>query len=491
MIDGSPETRATQASRYPRRVAVIGGGISGLAAAFRLRELAAARELPVEVVVLEGSSRLGGSVNTIRDGGLIIETGADSYLAEKPWASELARRLNLESELIGTREEFRKTLVVQAGRLVEIPEGFLLLAPTRFGPFLRSPLFSPIGKLRIALEPLIPRRRDSGDESLASFVTRRLGREMLDRVVQPLAGGIYNADPQSLSLEATMPRFVEMERRYGSLIRGLRAAQKSRAAQQRGTSGARPNMFLTFKGGMRTLTDALAVRLAGCVRSGARVVNLERDVGDGGGWRVNLADGPGVRADGVIMAMPAYAAAELLLPLDPHLAHRLEQITYASVAVVNMAFRAADFPSLPQSSGFVVPAVERRRIIACTFSSLKFTGRAPEGAILMRAFVGGALGSGVMRLDDGGMVAAVREELSALLRLEAEPHLVRVQRWPNAMPQYEVGHLERMAEIERATLALPGLALAGSAYRGVGVPDCIRSGEEAAERILSRLTSEP
>jgi oxygen-dependent protoporphyrinogen oxidase len=473
--------------RNHRRVAIIGGGISGLAAAFRIRELAAAREFPLEAALFEKGPNLGRALATVREDGFVIDTGADSFLSEKPWALELAKRLGLEPELIGTDERFRKTYVVRAGRLVEIPEGFTLLAPTRFLPVVTSPLFSIPGKLRMALEPLIPARRDGSDESLASFVTRRLGREVLDRVAQPLAGGIYTADPESLSLLATMPRFIEMERRYGSLFKGLRAASRNRPVQSRGTSGARWSLFLSFRGGMRALVEALATRLGECVRMRTAVAGLARPDGGAGGWRVGMADGVEFDADAVVVATPAYDAARLLRPHDAELARLLGEIRYSSAASVNIAYRAADLPRLPESFGFVVPVKERRKIIACTFSSVKFAHRAPEGTVLMRTFLGGALQAEMMGLEDAAMVAAAREEIAALLGVGAEPILAHVQRWPEQMPQYAVGHLDRVAQIERRSATLPGLALAGAAYRGVGVPDCVHSGEQAAEAVLNYL----
>lgn len=374
---------------------------------------------------------------------------------------------------------------MRAGRLVEIPEGFILLAPTRIGPLLTTPLFSPIGKLRMALEPLVPVRRASEDESLASFVSRRLGREVLDRVVQPLIGGIYAADPESLSLKATMPRFIEMEQRYGSLIRGLKAAMKSRAAQSGASADARRSPFLTFRGGMKTIVAALVPHLAGCVRTDARVAAIER--GPGARWRLTIDGGDSLDADGVVVAAPAYSAAKILAAPNPSLARLLEAIDYAPAAVVNMAFRTSDFPNPPRSFGFVVPAAEHRSIIAATFSSLKFPDRAPEGSILTRAFLGGVLKADMIRLDDAAMISAVREEFRSALGLKADPQLAHVQRWPKAMPQYRVGHVERVEEIERETLKMPAIALAGAAYRGIGVPDCIHSGEQAAERVFSAL----
>lgn len=476
-------------SRRNPRIAIIGGGISGLAAAHRLHELAAAREMPIEVTLFEAGTRLGGAIETLRRDGFVIETGADSFLSEKPWALKLAERLGLSGAIIGTQEQFRKTYVVRAGRLVEIPEGFSLLAPAFIRPMLGSPLFSMPGKLRMLLEPFIPRRRIAGDESLAAFVTRRLGREVLERVAQPLAGGIYTADPNILSLQATMPRFAEMEHRHGSVIKGLRAAARSRGVGERGTSGARWSLFVSFKGGMRELVDALVTRLAGSIRYNAGVEALEHidKSGNASAWRLRLAGGAAFDADAVLCAAPAYAAAPLLKPHNAALASLLENLGYASAATVNMAFRADDVRGAPKSFGFVVPAVENRKIIAGSFSSLKFAGRAPDGLFLARVFLGGALQSQMMALDDAAMAAAAREEFRGLLGVTAAPLFTYVRRWAEAMPQYAVGHLERVAEIEREGATIRGVALAGAYLRGVGIPDCVHSGETAADTLFSYL----
>ena len=410
-------------------------------------------------------------------------------------AEELAERLGIAGQLIGTQEQFRKTFVVRGGRLIEIPEGFSLLAPTYFGPLLRSPLFSAAGKLRIMIEPLIRRRRSIEDESLGAFVRRRLGRETLVRLAQPLAGGIYTADPELLSVGATMPRFVEMERRYGSVIRGLRAAARARNAEARGTSGARWSLFLGFKDGIRTMVDALVSRLEGSINYGAEVVALTRvaDAGDSTEstrqWRLGFRDGTSFDADAIVCAAPAFAIAPILQSINRELAGMLSAIGYASAATVNLAFRAADFPQPPAAFGFVVPVAERRRIIAGSFSSLKFAGRAPAGMILARVFLGGALQSEMMKLSDAEMIAAARDEFASLLGVTAEPALTCVRRWPASMPQYAVGHLAQVGEIERAVEAIPGLALAGAYLRGVGIPDCIASGERAAEAIFLQLAS--
>jgi protoporphyrinogen/coproporphyrinogen III oxidase len=435
--------------------------------------------------LLERGERCGGALETIRRDGFVIETGADSFLMEKPAAADLARRLGLGSELIPTREIYRKTYVVRAGRLVEIPAGFSLLAPAQLGPVFKSHLFSPLGKLRIAMEPYIAARTSTDDESLDSFVTRRLGREVLDRVAQALAGGIYTADPKRLSMAATMPRFVEMERRYGSLIKGMRAAENARAAKTSDVSGARWSMFQSFRNGMATLPETVAARLNTSIRKNAEVVGMSRH---GDAWRLALKSGDLIDADAVICAAPAYAASRILGTLAPAAAKILGAISYASAATVNLTFRESDFDGPPRAFGFVAPAIERRRIIAGSFSSFKFEGRAPAGAILARAFVGGELSREMMNLSDDEIIAAVRDEFRDLLGVTAAPGITEVRRWPDSMPQYEVGHLDRVAELERLASEIPAFALAGAAYRGVGIPDCIRSGENAADAIFAKLS---
>jgi oxygen-dependent protoporphyrinogen oxidase len=437
------------------------------------------------VQLLERGARCGGALETIRRDGFVIETGADSFLSEKVAAADLARRLGLGAELIPTREIYRKTYVVRAGRLVEIPAGFSLLAPTHLGPIFGSGLFSPLGKIRIAMEPFIPARTSDDDESLDSFVTRRLGREVLDRVAQALAGGIYTADPKRLSMAATMPRFGEMERRHGSVVKGMRAAENARAAKSADVSGARWSLFQSFRDGMATLPEALVARLGASIRKGVEVVAMARN---GDAWRLALASGESIDADAVICAAPAFAASRVLANVAPAAAKILGAISYASAATVNFTFRESDFDGPPRAFGFVVPAIERRRIIAGSFSSFKFEGRAPSGAILARAFVGGELSREMMRLSDDEIVAAVRDEFRDLLGVSAAPGFTQVRRWPDSMPQYDVGHLARVAEIERIVAELPAFAIAGAAYRGVGIPDCIGSGERAADAIFAKLS---
>jgi oxygen-dependent protoporphyrinogen oxidase len=466
-----------------RSVAVIGGGISGLAAAFRLCERAAELELPLTVTLFEASDRLGGAIETIHRDGFVIEAGADSFLSEKPAGLELVERLGLTNQLVRTQPQFRRTMVVRKGHLIPIPDGFSLVAPTYLAPLVRSSLFSPICKLRILLEPLIPRRQATQDESVADFVSRRLGREVLERVAQPLAAGIYTGDPAQLSAAATLTRFVEMERRYGSVIRGLRIAARN-LNDARNTSGARWSLFVSLRCGMGSLIKALRDKLSGSIRLNATIASLERDSSC---WSLRLSDGSRVQADAIVCTTPAFAAAQLIESLEPELSSELRGMAYASTAVVNLAYRLADLPKKTQSFGFVVPAVEQRRIIAGSFSSLKFADRAPEGMLLARVFLGGALNQNIASLPDDSLIAASAEELRDLLEMSAPPLFAHLRRWPDSMPQYTVGHIQRAHRIRDRAAALPNLIFAGAYLDGVGIPDCIRQGEAAADSVIANL----
>ena len=464
------------------RLIVVGGGISGLAAAHRAVELARESGRPLALTVLDGADRVGGTIQTEHRDGFLVECGPDSFLSEKPWALALCRRLGLESRLLRTDDRFRRTYVVFRGRLHPLPDGFQLLAPTRFGPFVASSLFSWPGKLRMALDLVLPRGSDP-DESLGSFVRRRLGREALQRVAQPLVAGIYTADPDELSLAATMPRFLEMERRHRSVILALWRAGRKAPALQAGTSGARWSLFVTMAGGMEELTRELATRLPpGAVRLKEPVTGVTRA---GAGWRLATGSGATLDADALILAPESHQAARLLRYVDPGLAHLLDGIPYASSATVTLAYRRDDIGHPLDGFGFVVPQIERRPIIACTFSSVKYPGRAPAGHALLRVFMGGALNEAVLDAEDGSLVATARRELAELLAVTGEPLFVRVERYPRAMPQYHVGHGVRAEAIEQAVARLPGLRLVGGAYRGVGIADCVRSGEEAVDALLS------
>jgi oxygen-dependent protoporphyrinogen oxidase len=467
------------------KLAVVGGGVAGLAAAHRAVELARERGRRVELALFEAGDRLGGTIQTDRYEGFLVECGPDSFLSEKPWALELCKRLGIEDRLVRTDDRFRRTFVAFRGRLHPLPEGFQLLAPTQLGPFVRSRLFSWPGKLRMAMDLVLPRGGDP-DESLGRFVSRRLGKEALERVAQPLVAGIYTADPDTLSLAATMPRFLELERRERSLILGLWRGARRAPAEAAGASGARWSLFVTLADGMEELIRALAVRLpSDVVRLKARVTDVARE---GSGWRLGLRDGSTATADAVIIATESHQAGRMLRYADPGLAHLLDGIPYASSATVTLGWRRSDIPHPLDGFGFVVPQVERRPIIACTFSSVKYPGRAPDGFALLRVFVGGASNESILDGDDETLTRVARGELSQLLGVTAPPLFSRVSRYPKAMPQYHVGHLVRVDAIEGCLRAHPGLALVGGAYRGVGIADCVRSGEDAAVRLIEQAS---
>ena len=461
------------------KLLVVGGGIAGLSAAHRAMELARERGIPLELTLVEARERLGGSIASESTDGFLVEAGPDSFLSEKPWALALCRRLGIEDRLVRTDDRFRKVFVWHRGRLHALPDGFQLLAPTSLLPFATSSLFSLTGKLRMGLDLVLP-RGGGDDESLGAFVRRRLGAEALERVAQPLVAGIYTADPDDLSLMATMPRFLELERQARSVILGLRRAR--RRAPLPGTSGARWSLFVTLVGGMEELVATLARRLpAGAAVLKQRVNALQRE---GPRWRVSTAEGGAFDVDRVILAAEAHATARMLRYLNPALAVLLEEIPYASAATVSLGYRRDDVPHALDGFGFVVPRTEGKALLAATFSSVKYPGRAPEGHVLIRGFLGGMLDAGMLEETDESLVRQARLELREALGITATPVLTRLHRWPASMPQYRVGHVSRVETIERIIGGMPGLALAGSAYRGVGIADCVRSGEQAAERTV-------
>ena len=502
-----------------KRVAVLGGGLTGLAAAHRLSELAKGRGEAIEVTLFEAGTRLGGLVGTERIGEYLVDTGADSFLTNKPAAVGLCRRLGIESRLVPTDAKYRGAFVLYDGRAVPIPEGFQLLSPTAIWPIITTPLFSVWGKLRLLVEWFVPRRRpapenrDGGidpksalaessliDESLSDFVLRRFGHEALDRLVQPLVGGIYTSDPNKLSLAATMPRFLEMERDHGSLIRAsLRqktgvAGKPSNSSDSMNTapvdtsSGARYGLFAGLKGGMQDLVDALRAKVESTcsLRMNSRIASITsvpRATGEPS-YLLTFDDGQQEEFAAVIVAVSAAHTASVIEKMDPRLGHELRQIEYASSAIVVSGHRLADIRHPLNAFGLVIPHAERRRILAVSFSSRKFPERAPADRVLLRTFVGGALQPELFQQTDEQLLQIVREELAETLGVQGEPDFMRVVRYERAMPQYHVGHLDHVAAIEALTRQHLGLAIAGIACRGVGVPDAIASGERAAEQIL-------
>ena len=474
-----------------KRIVIIGGGISGLAAVYRVAELSEAHQQPFHLTLVEATSRLGGIIQTQQRDGFILERGPDSFISEKPEAIELARRLGIESRLIQTNEQNRRSFIVRGGRLRPVPEGFQLLAPSRFWPFVTSDIFSLTGKLRMSAELFLPRRHTNGsdDESLASFVRRRFGREALERMAQPMVGGIYTADPESLSLRATLPRFLDMEEKHRSLI--LSMWRKARANRQTGVSGPRYSLFLSFDTGMQVLVDRLSnlrSQISGLqqieIRLNARVKKLECANQHATIWRVTFDNTETIEADAVCVAVPSFTAASLLTDLAPELSGHLREIKFASTATINMAYRRDEVAHKLDGFVFVVPRIENRSLIACSFSSVKFPGRAPDGHVLFRAFVGGALQPEMLDLDDSEMVSRVEQDLIALLGISGKPLFSEVARWKNSMPQYTLGHLARVEQIENELTRFPGLTLAGNSYRGAGIPDCISGGERAADAMM-------
>ncbi len=461
------------------KVAVVGGGISGMAAALSFPR-------GCDVTVFEASRRLGGLLRTeiVEDpnGRFVIERGPDAMITNKPGGVSFIDRLGLEDEVITTNAERRGAYVVCRGALERIPAGFSVVAPGDLAALLRSPVLSASGKARAALEVSLPRGPALPDESLGSFVRRRYGDEVLERLAQPLAGGIYGARPDDLSLRATMPRFLDLEREHRSVTRALENAQRSAAGEK--ADGARYGLFVSFRRGMQTLPDAMADHLRrtrpGSVALAHRVTALREEQG-----RVWLtANGARHAFDAVVLAIAAPRVARLLRWFDPTLASHLDRVPYGSAATVTLAYPRAQVAHSLDAFGFVVPAIERRAILASTWSSVKWPGRAPEDTVLLRVFLGGEGADGVASLSDAALIADARRELDRLIGAKGAPLLTRVDRYASAMPRYHVDHLTRVDSIETRTAGLPWLALAGGAYRGVGIPDSLSSGERAASALL-------
>jgi oxygen-dependent protoporphyrinogen oxidase len=476
-----------------RRVVIVGGGITGLAAARAALAQSRQRGSPAQVTVFEASARLGGKMVTERVDGYVLDGGPDSWVVTKPQATALAQALGLGGSIVGTNQANRRYYVAWGDALHAVPEGLVLGVPTQLGPLARTGLFSWRGKARMAMEPFIPARRFEGDddESIADFATRRLGREAAERLVAPLLGGISAGDASDLSVRASFPQLLAMERQHGSLVRGMLAAKRERlAAQARAGQGGGKGMtgsaFVSLDGGVGELPRALAESLGAdgvSLRTGVAVDSLARGPG---GFLVRLAEGSTVEADAVLLAVPGHAAGKLVEALDAEVAASLARIAYGSTATVFLGYRRDEVGHPLAGVGFVVPRAAKRPSLAGTWVSSKWDHRAPEGHVLLRMFLGGAWGGELLSGSDDDLVEVARGELRALMGIDAEPRLTKVFRFAQSSAQMRVGHLAAMRAIHgRLAEVAPGLRVAGGGYDGVGISDCIRQGDEAGGALAT------
>jgi len=459
------------------RTAIIGGGIAGLAAAYEL-EKARAAGAAVEYTLFEARERLGGSLATEIVNGAVLERGPDSFISEKPAAAELCRELGLGAELTPSNDVARKTYVVVRNRLIPLPDGLMFLVPTKLIPTALTRLFSLRTKIRMALELLHPPRPSGqADEAVATLVERHFGAETVDRLADPLLSGIFGGDATQLSARSVLPRLVEMETAYGSLTRGMLAAHRQMRARAKAAAAKNGSMAGQAKAAGKPAPRGIFTTLRGGLQKTAD------------GWRV-VAGGRLEAYDAVIVAAPAWAAGVLLGPVDTALGEELSSIPYSSSITVNLIYDEAKLGPLPEGFGFLVPASEGRAMLACTFVHRKFLGRTPPGKAVLRAFLGGMRGEELLAETDAALVATVRRELGEILgdkilALTVEPEHTQVSRWRRAMAQYAVGHQERIQRIAARVATLPGLRLAGNAYDGIGIPDCIRLGRRAAKELVA------
>ena len=468
----------------PLHLAVIGGGITGLTAAYRLTKL-----LPqANIQLFEASKRLGGVLWTQREENYLVERGADSFLLKLPWAVDLCKELGLEDQIVPTNEGHRRALVVRKGQLHHVPEGFVVMRPNRLGPVLRSPLLSWRAKLRLLRESSIPVAADLDqpdyDESVASFAIRRLGQETFEQLVQPLLAGIYTADPQKLSLAATMPAILEDERKHGSLRKAAKAKAQNSETQ---ASGARYASFVSLQGGLQQLIDSLVANMPpDSIQLNSAVQSIQPAANNR--WTVTFSSELASQTfDGVIVALPAPRTAQIVSEVDQSLGQQLQSIPYASSAVVSFLLDKKEVSKPLEGFGIVVPTVEGMDIVAASFSSIKFPNRAPDDQLLVRVFLGGALRPEMVEFSDSQLEEISARDLTQLIGLQGKPTPIDVVRWREKMPQYHVGHVQKVTSIEANLQNHQGLELAGNAYHGVGIPQCVRSGQQAATRLAELL----
>ena len=475
----------------PKKIVIIGAGITGLAAAYELTLKARQSDIPVEIKILEKAQYAGGKIITKKDDPYLIEGGPDCFIIEKPWALQLVKELGLEGELLNTSSRASGTFVYDNQTLHRLPEGVMMMVPTKPLPFLASKLISWPGKIRMACDLLVPKRKGGGDETLASFVRRRLGREALDKLAEPLIGGIHAGNPENMSLLSTFPRFLEMEQDGGSLIIGMLKRQKKMVEMMKNRpapTGPKKTFFISMNDGLGRIVEKLTEVI------GSNNILLGRDISQicpapKGGWLIEAKERETVAADAVIITTEAYSAAGLLRNELPRLSDLLDEIPYVSSATVSLAFPRQAIPHPLDAYGFIVPKIANRRIMAVTWSSIKWDHRAPEGMVLLRAFVGGAHRQELVAAGDQEMLNMVREELNTIMNISSPPQKSWIYRWPRGMPQYVIGHLERLDAIDKITREYQGLFLAGAGYRGIGIPDCINNGRQTAGRLWEKLSA--
>ncbi len=477
----------------PFKIIVIGGGISGLSAAFALQEESTINHIPIECTVLEKDARWGGKILTSKNHGLLIEGGPDSFLTTKPWARDFCRTLGLEDRLISTNAQHNQTFSFCRGALRELPQGLLAFRPQRVSSLVTSGLLSWSGMLRMGAERFWPGpRRDPGDETLGSFFRRRFGSEAFDHLIEPLVAGIYAGDADELSLSATFPRFKELEQKYGSVIKGMRAAQ-GQSSNPSKPGGKAPSLFMTLRGGLGELIDTVIPRLeqAGVhLRSGVSCERLRRTNKGLPPYQAVLSDGEVIPADAVILATPAFQSANLLRPSHSQIAQHLEQIPYASTATISLAYPIERVQDQIKGFGFVVPRKESRPLLAATWTSMKWAGRSGPGETLIRCYVGGRGRESFLQQDNQGLVECARRELEAMVGVKGAPNYWEVHRWDQGMPQYVLGHQERVAKLQTFLAQEPGLYIIGAGLFGIGIPDCIREGLRIGKAVINDVAKQ-
>lgn len=466
------------------RVAIVGAGISGLATAYFLQE-AKKSGANIECTVIESASKLGGNVQTENIDGFVIEAGPDSFLTLKPQALDLCEKLGLSDKLIGPNTTRSKVYVLVGGKLRTLPDGLTSGVPTKIRPFLTSKLISPWGKLRMLFEVLVSRRKDQSDESLASFIKRRLGTEALRKIAEPLMAGIYAGDAENLSVQTNFPQLQKLEREHRSLILGLMSSKRHATPHD---SAPHKPMFMTIKGGLHLMVDALISQLGNStIMTQTKLVKLKRLSNGRQGYLLEFGNGGSMEADCVVLSTPAYATADILDELSPAAASVLSTIPYVSTATVSLVYDHASVPGVLDGSGFVVAPMDRRKITACTWVSSKWPTHAPSDRVLVRGFVGRAGDEEILKLSDEEITSIVQQELEVILRISAKPLLKRVNRFELGLPQYNLGHGEKLAKLDETLQSLPGVFLVGAAYRGVGLPDCVKQGQMLSEKIVRFL----